>query len=807
MVGSQKQKKEPKPSYEELTKRLQQLELKQKVHEEEQTYTDHMRQMLNLLRTMNRILLEETDQRQLITSTCKAITEVPGYLSVWAALTDTSLTKVMVTASSGLDDTFLPLRKQLLDSQFPTCMRKALESNSLVVINAETQCTDCPLSKITAPCCNLVKTLNYGQDIYGVLVVSTTSDLMHLDEAQYIFSQVAADLAMALHRLERKEYLRYIDNIFTSIPHPMCLVSKDLRYLLVNNKYAELYQSQPDDFIGSSPRDFFGHEVFENEIRKNLDRCLSGKAVRFESLTDFPQKGPTWMEVSYFPFHDQRGDIVGILTHRMDITERKLSEIKLRKSEERFVLLSDASIEALFFISDDSCIDANLTATKMFGYETREFLGQDCTEIITGGNNAKLKKAISSSADLRLEVDGVRRDGTVFPMVVRTRTMPYKNNLEVRVLSILDVTDKVQSEEALLLTEHSLEQIDSMVFWLTEEGTILKANNSTCQRLGYSKNEFDAVNLKKVGFELLIHEREKHWEQLKKKKKLINQTTCSSRSGDFFPVELESHYLEFHNNQYEVIIAIDITERKKVEQIALQSQKMDALTTLAGGIAHDFNNILSSILGFTEFAKSRVTEDEQTSKMLDQVLDSGLAARKLVKQILAFSRTAKFQKSNLFIVPLMKECLKNFTTSRRSIIRTRTSFFDEDIALYADPVQMHQMFMHLLSNGYRAMEKEGGDLFVSISVKNLFDSKLLKRIGIPAGRYVELIVKDTGCGIPETVKEKMFEPFFSTRSRGESTGMGLSVVYGIVQEMQGQILVESELGNGSLFTVYIPEKS
>ncbi len=252
-------------------------------------------------------------------------------------------------------------------------------------------------------------------------------------------------------------------------------------------------------------------------------------------------------------------------------------------------------------------------------------------------------------------------------------------------------------------------------------------------------------------------------------------------------------------------IARDVTQRLKLEKNLRQAQKMEALGTLAGGIAHDFNNILSSVLGFAELAKMSSQDNEETLKNLDQILSAGLRARDLVRHILTFSRRADTEKQVIDIAPLVKECLKFLKASVPPDIGIQFRLDRETGLILADPTQIHQVIMNLLTNAAHAMKERGGTLDVGIASVEIQSGEKIQAGDLKPGRYLQLTVSDTGCGIPKDVIGRIFEPFFTTKGPGEGTGMGLSTVYGIVKDMGGAVSVYSEPGMGTAFQVLLPE--
>jgi PAS domain S-box-containing protein len=255
---------------------------------------------------------------------------------------------------------------------------------------------------------------------------------------------------------------------------------------------------------------------------------------------------------------------------------------------------------------------------------------------------------------------------------------------------------------------------------------------------------------------------------------------------------------------YFVYIAHDITEKKKLEDELFQAQKMEAIGTLAGGIAHDFNNILAAILGYTELARMELPGDCNARSDLDQVLIAGNRATDLVKQILTFSRKSEHRKKPLRIALIVKEAVKMIRSSLPSSIDIQVNI-DQDVGLVlADPTNIHQIVLNLCTNASHAIGSQQGRMDIILRQVKFTTKQVHEKHGVLPGTFVELTVKDNGSGMDENTLARIFDPYFTTKEQGAGTGLGLAVTHGVVEECRGFIEVESEVGKGSAFHVYLP---
>ncbi|MGO9375756.1 MAG: ATP-binding protein [Syntrophobacteraceae bacterium] len=272
--------------------------------------------------------------------------------------------------------------------------------------------------------------------------------------------------------------------------------------------------------------------------------------------------------------------------------------------------------------------------------------------------------------------------------------------------------------------------------------------------------------------------------------------------------------------QYLVDVAVgrvwsyrDVTQRRRAEEEKenLQAQlrqahKMEAVGTLAGGIAHDFNNILTSIIGYTELSLTKISRADPALCCLEQVLNAGLRAKDLVKQILVFSRMKRYQERvHVEIGPVIKDALKLLRASLPTTIVIRQNIEIETSTALADPTEIHQVLVNLCTNAAHAMEETGGVLEVSLTEVAIVSETAGTPPGLNPGHYLRLTVSDTGHGMDSATLEHIFDPYFTTKGVGKGSGLGLAVVHGILERHQGKIVVYSKPGEGTTFNVYLPK--
>ncbi len=379
--------------------------------------------------------------------------------------------------------------------------------------------------------------------------------------------------------------------------------------------------------------------------------------------------------------------------------------------------------------------------------------------------------------------------------------------------AVLEALGRARQREALRRQERLLRQIidanPSLIFVKDWDGRFVLVNEATAQVYGTTvdalvgKTDADFnPNVEEIAH-FLRHDRDVMSSGQPKviaEEPVTNPTTRETRWFQTIKMPLRSPE---EGTATLLGVSTEITERKRLEEQLLQSQKMEAVGQLAGGVAHDFNNILTAIVGYTDLLAAELGTNVQQLEDLEEIRKAARRAAALTRQLLAFSRKQVLEPRIIDVNGVVLNLDKMLRSLISENIELKTVLADDLAAARADPNQIEQVIMNLAINARDAMP-EGGTVTIETRNATLDDAYAAQHVSVIAGEYVMLAVTDTGCGMDEKTQSRIFEPFFTTKPAGRGTGLGLSTVYGIVKQTGGNIWLYSEPGKGTTFKIYLP---
>jgi len=464
----------------------------------------------------------------------------------------------------------------------------------------------------------------------------------------------------------------------------------------------------------------------------------------------------------------------------------------------------------VLFDLENHIIDVNLAFEEVFGYSLKEAHGKVIEDLICPERFYHTESKELDEQALQgikgAELIRMRKDGKEINVRVSAGPIKVNNIITGRFAIFDDITERKQAEEVLRESEKRLRTIfdtiqAGFVVVDVETHTIVDANPTAVKMIGAPKKKIIGRVCHKY-----ICPAEKGKCPITDLGQKVNNSEriLLTANGEEVPILKTVTPILLGGKECLLDSFIDMTEKKKLEAQLRQAQKMEAIGTLAGGIAHDFNNILGSILGYTELSMLEVPEGSKLKQKLTEVFNAGKRAETLIQQILAFSRKQELKQKPLQLKYIVKESVKLLRSTLPTDIEIKEDIAKDVGVVNADPTQMQQVIMNLCINAGHAMQEEGGILAVGLANVELDDIAAAQYLDMSPGPYLKLSVSDTGYGMVPDVKERIFEPFFTTKAPGEGTGLGLSVVHGIVKSHGGTITVYSEPGKGSTFHVYLP---
>ena len=521
-------------------------------------------------------------------------------------------------------------------------------------------------------------------------------------------------------------------------------------------------------------------------------------------------------------FHPQEVDLLMELAGDLAYGLRSLraqaartqAEEALRESEMQYRALYEDNPSMYFTVdAQGTVLSVNPFGAEQLGYPVAELVGQPVLGIFHPDDRAAVSEQLAAclrtpNQVAHWEFRKVRKDGSTLWVREAARAVQGGGGSPVVLIVCEDVTVRKQAEDRLRelhrFNEDILQNMAEGLIVIDGQGSIAFVNPAQAALLGCAPGELMGrpwTTMVPPDQQAIVSGAEGPEGRLRVGRYDLE---LARKDGTRVPVLTSISLCRAGDRAGKFLVVFtDLSERKRLENQLLQAQKMEAIGQLAGGIAHDFNNLLTVIVGLSDFLLSSFQLDDPRHEDLEQVRRAAERAGALTRQLLAFSRRQVLQPRVMDLNSTIDNVEKMLRRMIRESIELQTVLSSPSPRVKADPGQIEQVLMNLVVNARDAMPK-GGKLVIETGSATLDASDVREHVGVAPGAYAMLAVSDTGTGIDKAILSQIYEPFFTTKAEGKGTGLGLSTVYGIVKQSGGHIGVESELGRGTTFRIYLP---
>ena len=650
---------------------------------------------------------------------------------------------------------------------------------------------------------------------FGVLSAHTVTPREFNREDLHFLELVANVLASAVVREQVEEVFRVSEagyrHILDTASEGICALNAQGQVTYVNRRAAAmlLYES-PEDLLGRPIQDF----LFSEDWADGPDLLAQWNQGR-QHQSDFrlQRRDGTdlWVLASTSPILDNAGQFAGALTMFTDVTARRRAEKALQESEARYRRIVETANEGIWVADRHGVTEyVNRVLARMLGYTITEMLGRPMLDFVFDDDRETTREIFSARRPSNAEPVTLRlrrKGGAEIWVMASTNTIVGESGEVEGLLAMCgDITARRRAEAERQRLSSAVEQAAEAIMMTRRDGTIVYVNPAWQRLSGYAANEVLGLTPRILKSDVQDPKVYRDlWETILDGRVWQGEITNRRKNGELFTLEETITPVRDPNGRITEFIAFgqDTSGRRDLEARLRQAQKMEAVGRLAGGVAHDFNNLLTVITGYSERLLNGLGEGDPLRRGAEAIKRSADRAAALTQQLLAFSRRQ-------ILAPRVLD-LNAVVTNMHKLLQR---LIGEDIELVlrpgeglgrvkADPNQVEQVLMNLAVNSRDAMEK-GGTLTIETSNVEFNASYAARHVGLQPGNYVMLAVTDTGCGMSAETQAHLFEPFFTTKEQGKGTGLGLSTIYGIVKQSGGYVAVESELGRGSTFRVYLP---
>ncbi|MEE4242710.1 MAG: PAS domain S-box protein [Desulfopila sp.] len=606
--------------------------------------------------------------------------------------------------------------------------------------------------------------------------------------------------------------LNFTESLLAALPTPVFYKDAAGRYLGCNGAFGEFMGITAEELRGKTVQELWPSEHAELYHQMDLELMRNPRLQVYEYKVK--DKNDRIRPVIFYKnvFRDENDAVVGLVGGFADLSEIRQAANEIHQRQQFLESVLYHAPDAIITMDKQHCvIDWNPGAVKMFGYSAEEAVGHQLDDLVARHQHhleasRKTDRVLSGKRIEAFETIRYRKDGSPLHVIAAGSPIVVDGELRGVVAVYTDITARVQSEEALKVSHHRfltvLESIDA---------TIYVADINTQEVLFMNNRMIETFGGNFVG--------EKCWKVFRGESAPCSVCTNSrliDESGKATGVfawqtrnPLTGRWYMNYDQAIEWIdgriarlqIAMDITEKKKMEDALLRAQKMEAVGTLASGIAHDFNNILMGIQGHASLIAVDLDSSHPLAGHASAINKYVKSAASLTGQLLGLVRGGKYEVKPVNISALLKSSSAMFGRTHKEI-QVRMGKIGIPLVAEVDRQQIEQVFLNIFVNALQAMPG-GGELFLDAQKVDI-DEGVSQPYQVAPGKYVKISITDTGTGIDEAIREKIFDPFFTTKEKSRGTGLGLASAYGIIKNHGGTVTVYSEVGRGTTFNIFLP---
>ncbi|WP_462324175.1 hybrid sensor histidine kinase/response regulator [Desulfoplanes sp.] len=790
----------------------------------------HLNDVLEGLHGVNKVIDRVKDPHELIGSACDQLLRSKGYLSACILQLDAK-GEYVDHGAANIHASDAQVREHFQNNPLCPSMVQALERQDLVVTRKHMDnCDDCPChgdqgAMDPSPGC-FTCPITYRDRVYGVLTATLLPDRMDDTQEQYLFKEIGADIAFALHGLEEEAKRRRAETALRESEQRFSQLLESVPEVAVqgygpdgtvhywNQASETIYGYTQEEALGSNLVDLIIPEYMQEKAREVIARgARDAQMPPPQELTLKNKHGEPITVLSSHAVVFRAGRDPELYCIDIDLRQRKLAESELMASRAEIQSIFRSAPVGIGLTKNRTIVRANKRLYGMLGYTEEELVGRSTRMLYPSQEDfdrfgPEVYALIKDSGMGTVETRLIHKNGSVLHVILSFTPLDLDDYSKGITFSALDISARKRAEDALRQSQEYLRtilhSIGDAVIATDDQARVTTMNPAAESLTGWDRQEANGLPLRTVFSIVGATDREECENPAAKAMDqgkivgLANNTVLIAKDGSEYQVADSAAPIRDISGQITgaVLVFRDVTQEYRMRKELQKMDKLESLGNLAGGLAHDFNNILMGIYGNIELASTHLDQEHPAREFLGNAEQSMDRATRITNKLLTFSKGGNPVKQRLSVAGLIRDTV-TFDLSGSGV----ESSFETEEGLWiveADKIQLEQVFSNLTINAKQAMDGQGS-LYVTMGNEGVGEDDVA---GIPAGTYVKIVFQDTGPGIAPGHIDSVFDPYFTTHQTG--SGLGLATVYSIVSKHGGGIVVQSEPGHGAKFSIYLP---